>query len=103
MKQLYSGGTTSPELLRKIIAFVVTSAAIVLALTFSLLLLAVIVVGGIFALAYVGWRTRGLRRKMRDSSPDGARFEHGQMKGEVIEGEAIRVTEPIANPPRRSA
>ncbi|HEY0666392.1 MAG TPA: hypothetical protein VGD24_10025 [Gallionella sp.] len=100
MKQLYSTGANSPALLRKLIGFAVTTAVIVLALMFSLALLAVIVVVGLFALAYVGWKTRGLRRQMHEHNYEQSHEQyrggagHGEMRGEVIEGEAVRVTEP---------
>jgi len=93
MKQLSSTGTTAPNPLRKIAAFMVTTGVIALALTFSLLLLVAIAIGGALALVYVGWKTRGLRKNLRNR-PQDSMFEAEAMKGEVIEGEAIRVAEP---------
>lgn len=93
MRQLSSTGTTTPNLLRKIAAFLVTTGVIALALTFSLLLLVIIAIGGTLALAYVGWKTRGLRTHL-PNRPRDSMFEAGAMKGEVIEGEAVRVTDP---------
>lgn len=95
MKQLSSTGTTATNPLRKIAAFMVTTAVIALALTFSLLLLVLIAIGGALALLYVGWKTRGLRKNLRNRPQDNTpQFEAGAMKGEVIEGEAIRVADP---------
>jgi len=95
MRQLSSTGTTNPNLLRKIAAFMVTTGVIVLALTFSLMLLVLIAIAGALALAYVGWKTRGLRTHLHNRPQDNMpQFEAGAMKGEVIEGEAIRVADP---------
>jgi hypothetical protein len=98
MKHLSSTGTTAPNPLRKVAAFLVTTGVIALALTFSLLLLVVIAIGGALALVYVGWKTRGLRKNLRnrpqDNMPQHNMFEAGAMKGDVIEGEAIRVADP---------
>ena len=104
MKQISYSQTSNP--LRKLAAYVVTAALIVLALMFSLVMLAVIFVVGLLALAYVGWRTRGLRRNMRGQPLDGVAVDeamHGAMMkddiaaGQVIEGEAIRIVEPQTN------
>jgi membrane protein implicated in regulation of membrane protease activity len=71
--------------LRKIIAFVATVALISLALMFSLVVFAVILVIGAMAWAYLWWKTRELRKQMRNYPPRGM-----VMEGEVVEGEVIR-------------
>lgn len=68
------------RLLRKVVVFVVTAAMIGLALIFSVLLLAVVVTAGAVALGYLWWRTRDLRKQMREHPPGNV----------VIEGEVIR-------------
>lgn len=93
MRQLSSTGTTTSNILRKIAAFLVTVAIIALALTFSLIFLAVILIGGALALAYVGWKTRGLRTHLRNRQQD-SMFDASAARGEVIEGEVVRVADP---------
>lgn len=77
------------------------------ALMFSAILLAVILIVVVFGGAYLWWKTRALRKlmkeQMRDFPPHGATmrsdafagevFKGEVFKGEVIEGEVIRVDE----------
>ncbi len=80
--------------LKKIIVFVLTAALAVLALMFSALLLAVILIVGALVLAYVWWKTRELRRimkHMRDFSARETGAPSEDFRGQVIEGEVIRV------------
>ncbi len=89
--------TTSP--LRNVLAFIATLALAALILMFSAILLMVILVMGVLAFAFLWWKTRHLRKQMRDFSPhdaatNGAVFEGEEFKGEVIEGEVIRVVDP---------
>lgn len=56
---------------------------------FSLVLLAFIVVAGLIAFIYFWWKTRAVRRAMRENPPD----------GHVIEGEAIVVDEDFGRGP----
>lgn len=79
---------------KKIIVFVLTAALAVLALMFSALLLAVILIVGALVLAYVWWKTRELRRimkHMRDFSARETGAQREDFRGQVIEGEVIRV------------
>ena len=70
-----------PSLLQKIVAFLATLVVFGVALMFSVLLFAVVATVGVVAWGYLWWRTRELRRRMRDRPPGG---------GVVIEGEVIR-------------
>ncbi|MDZ4200810.1 MAG: hypothetical protein U1C96_01505 [Gallionella sp.] len=88
-----------PGLLRKAVALVLTVALAVLALMFSAVLLAVILVAVVFGGAYLWWKTRAMRKLMREMQnvpPQGADaggdvFRGEVFEGEVIEGEVIRV------------
>lgn len=94
MRQFFlPAGSGNP--LHKLAAFVVTAIAVVLGLMFSLVLLVGIAIIGVVALVYVWWQTRDLRKQVREQQ-DGTLFREEVMKGEVIEGEVIRVTEPQA-------
>lgn len=75
-----------PGLLRKLAVFVATLAVVALVLMFSLLVFAVVLVVGAIAWGFLWWKTRNLRKQMRDYPPGGTVIE-----GEVIEGEVIRV------------
>jgi hypothetical protein len=88
----------SPGLLRKLVAFVATTALIGLGLMFSAVLFAIILIVGATAGAYLWWKTRELRKLMRNFLPrsvsmDEQIVEGEVIKGEVIEGEVIRVVE----------
>ncbi len=84
----------SPGLLRKLVAFVVTLALFGLVLMFSAVLLAVIAIVGTIAGAYVWWKTRELRKRMREFSRQSVAREAKASNDEVFEGEVIRVVEP---------
>jgi len=68
------------SLWQKIVAAVVGGGIFVLALMFSVVLFAGVVTVGLVAWGYLWWKTRSLRRQMRDHPPEGL----------VIEGEVIR-------------
>ncbi len=60
--------------------------AVLLAVAFmlSVLVFAVVVTGGLLVWGYLWWKTRNLRKGMRERPPE----------GRVIEGEVIRAPEP---------
>jgi uncharacterized protein (DUF58 family) len=86
-----------PGFFRKIVAVMVAIVLAGLALMFSAVLLVVIMFVAVFGGAYLWWRTRELRKLMRDfAPPPGATMRSDGLagevfKGEVIEGEVIRV------------
>lgn len=90
--------SNSANPLRKIAGFVVTIVMIILVLMFSAVVFAVILVVGAVTWAYLWWKTRELRKQMRDFRERSAAME-GEVvgseitRGEVIEGEVIRVAE----------
>lgn len=69
----------------KALALVASLVLLVVGFMFSVVLLAVIAVGGLLAWGYVWWKTRALRRAMREPERPA--------DGQVIEGEAIIVEE----------
>ncbi|MFZ1547253.1 MAG: hypothetical protein WAT12_09155 [Candidatus Nitrotoga sp.] len=76
--------TKSSSLLSKIAKIVVTIVLIGLTLMFSVLFFVVILTVGAIAWGYLWWRTRELRKQMREYPPNNV-----VMEGEVIEGEVI--------------
>lgn len=84
-----------PSLLRKTAAIVAFAAMAAIALMFSAMLLALLLCAGIVAGIYLWWKTRALRRQMRDLRMQGEDMEACVMQeddaGIVIEGEAVRV------------
>ena len=82
-----------PGLLRKAAAIVAFTATAAIALMFSAVLLALLLCAGIAAGIYLWWKTRALRRQMREMQV--AEMESCAMQeddaGVVIEGEAVRV------------
>jgi len=84
--------------LRKIAGFVVTLAVIGLVLMFSMVAFVIIVVVGAIGWAYLWWKTRELRRQMREFRDSQVMTAEEMVvgavtRGEVIEGEVIRVSE----------
>jgi HAMP domain-containing protein len=83
-----------PSLLRKLVGLVVTVAVVALALMFSAMLLVVIAIIGTIAGIYLWWKTRELRKHMREISRQRMAQEAQASNDEVFEGEVIRVVEP---------
>lgn len=73
--------------LQKLFAFVVGTILLVLGLMFSAVVLAGLVVIGLAVWAYLWWKTRDLRRAMREAPVD------RPPGGDIIEGEAVLVEE----------
>lgn len=84
-------GSSSP--LRKLAAFVVTAGLAGLVLMFSVMLLAVILVVGTIAWGYLWWKSRELRKRMRDFQSQAMERKQRTSDG-VFEGEVIRVVHP---------
>jgi hypothetical protein len=96
MKHFTHLSTGSPGPLRKIAAFAATLLVIGLILMFSAMLFVIILIAGVLAWGYLWWKTRALRKLMRNMPPRAAAmesevFRREQTRGEVIEGEVIRV------------
>ncbi|MFA4968346.1 MAG: hypothetical protein WC540_01855 [Sulfuritalea sp.] len=75
--------------LGKAITFVAGVILLALGFMFSLVVVAVVLVAAAVALAWFWWKTRALRKAMREQAPVRARESDGQ----VIEGEAVVVEE----------
>jgi len=76
-------------MLRKVAAFVLTMAMFALVLMFSVVLFAIVLTAGAIAMGYFWWKTRELRKQMREHPPGGAVIEGEVIEDEVIEGEVI--------------
>lgn len=79
-------------LLGKVLTFAAGAAMLVLAFTFSLLVLSIVVTGGLLAWGYLWWTTRELRSQMQQMRQMGMRERNDE--GRVFEGEAIRDVKP---------
>jgi hypothetical protein len=94
MANLLHTSKNPTDILRKAAALVVTAILIGLALMFSMLIFAAILVVGAMAWGYLWWNTRALRKQMRNY-PSGDDATGGEIiEGEIIEGEATRVADP---------
>ena len=63
-----------------VLTYVSAAVLLVVAFMFSLLVFAILAIVGVLVWGYLWWKTRELRRQMREQPPG----------GRVIEGEAIR-------------
>lgn len=90
--QRYARFNRQPQgLFGKILTLVVGGAFLVLAFMFSLVVLAVVAVGGLLLGGWLWWKTRAVRKVMREQRRQPA------SEGYIIEGEVIReVNEPNA-------
>jgi membrane protein implicated in regulation of membrane protease activity len=85
----------TPSLFGRIVATLATLVVFVAAFFFSALVLAGLLTVGVAVWAYFWWRTRGLRRAMREQMAQGAEQTVGEVR--IIEGEVVsreRVDEP---------
>lgn len=80
----------------KLLAIMASATLVVVGLMFSVLALAVLLVGGTLLFAYLKWKTRHLRRVL-DAQVQPAREPEQQSSGLVIEGEVIGDAEYDAN------
>ncbi len=94
MKSISLTPGKSSGLLRKLVALLMTVALVGLVLMFSVVLLVFLALVGTVAWAYLWWKTRELRKRMRGFSPHHAAREAKASNDEVFEGEVIRVVEP---------
>ena len=101
MKHFPHATVNSPSLLRRVARFVVAIALIGLVLMFSALLFIVVLTAGTMVLGYLWWKTRDLRKQMRNH-PLGDEVIRGEViEGEIIEGEVIRVIDSRADERQR--
>jgi O-antigen/teichoic acid export membrane protein len=94
MKYELNSPPGSPNPLRKLAAFVVTAGLVGLALMFSVVLLAIILVVATIAWGYLWWKSRELRKRMRDFQSQAMAREQRADDDGVFEGEVIRVVDP---------
>ena len=93
-------GQQPPGLLGKILAFVLGAGFLVLAFMFSLVALAVIVVVGLGVWGWLWWKTRAIRKQMREQMNAQATSAAPAREGFVIEGEVIREESAPSRPER---
>ena len=74
-------------MLGKLATFTVGASVVALALMFSLVALAVVAVGGAIAGTWLWWKTRDVRKQMREQA------QRQPAGGHIIEGEVIRADE----------
>jgi uncharacterized protein (DUF58 family) len=89
MQTKYISYSSPPSLLRKTATVVATVALAGVALMFSAVLLAVVFLVAAFGGAYLWWKTRELRRQMRDFAPRAPVQEEIPRDETVVEGEVI--------------
>lgn len=92
-KYISYSSVNRPSLLRKVGAIVAMVALAGLVLMFSAVLLVFILIVGTIAGAYLWWKTRHMRRLMRNFPPRDVVLEGKPGEDEVFEGEVIRVVD----------
>ena len=86
----------TPGVLTKILTFAVGAVLLILALMFSALLFAAALTVGLLIWGRLWWKTRDLRKRMREQTAAGYAFAQSTSasSGRVIEGEVIRDRAP---------
>jgi ABC-type transport system involved in cytochrome bd biosynthesis fused ATPase/permease subunit len=105
MKHIAYTSTRPPSLLRKTVAAAMTIALADVALMFSAVILTILLLMLVIGGSIFWWKTRELRKQMKQHMhnfppPSGANkqsdiFADAELKGQVIEGEAVRVDEAV--------
>ncbi len=94
IKYIPNSPATSSNPLRKLLALIATLVLVGLVLMFSAVLLAIIVLVGATAWAYLWWKTREVRKQMREFQARATERAEMASNDAVFEGEVIRVVEP---------
>lgn len=81
-----------PGPLGKLVALIAGATLLVLGFMFSIVLLAVVAAVGLCVWIYLWWKTRGLRRVLREQQATRTATP-AEENGQIIEGEAIVVEE----------
>jgi O-antigen/teichoic acid export membrane protein len=93
MKYGLNSPAKPPGLLRKLVALIVTVALVGVVLMFSAVLLVIIMIVGTIAWTYLWWKSRELRKRMRDFQSQAMEREQKAGDDGVFEGEVIRVVD----------
>jgi len=93
MKYELSGPEKSSSLLRKLMTLIMAVAILALVVMFSVVLLTIIVVVGASAWVYLWWKTRTLRKQMRDMPRNEMHWDAKRSDDAMFEGEVIRVVD----------
>lgn len=86
-------GQQTPGLLGKLLAFALSAGLFVLAFMFSLAALAFVAVGGVLLGGWLWWKTRAVRKQMREANAGTGATAGHYRDGNIIEGEVIRATD----------
>lgn len=80
--------SAQPGMFGKLIGFMAMAVMLVLGFMFSLVLLGVVLIIGLGAFGYFWWKTRSVRREIREQAVAQAAHD-----GAIIDGEAVVVEE----------
>jgi UPF0716 family protein affecting phage T7 exclusion len=99
-----SSGMRAPGgVLGRVVAIAGGIVVLVVAFMFSLIALAVLIVGGLLIFVYLKWKTRHLRRHLNQQMAQQANRQPQETSGAVIEGEVLTAEyEPrpaVSDPP----
>ncbi|MBI5891224.1 MAG: hypothetical protein HZB47_11200 [Nitrosomonadales bacterium] len=94
MKFQLNSPSNPPGLLRKLVALILTVAILGLVLMFSAVLLVVVAIVGSMAAAWLWWKTREVRKQMREFQARARAQAEVASNDGVFEGEVIRVVDP---------
>jgi hypothetical protein len=93
---------SEPGLLNKLFALMVGATLLILGFMFSVVVLAIVAVLGVIGFGYFWWKTRALRKAIRERPPANV-FDEGQViidgEARVVEGELLIERPPAQKTP----
>ena len=93
---------SEPGLLSKLLALIIGATLLVLGFMVSVVVLAIVAILGVIGFGYFWWKTRALRKAMRER-PRATGFDEGQViidgEARVIEGELLTERPPAQETP----
>lgn len=96
MRRIFYTASSKPTSLpMKVVKFLVGLVAVGIFLTVAVFLFVYIVIFAALFLGYLWWKTRTLRKILRNAAQSNAQQHNDYQGGYVIEGEAIRETEAV--------
>ena len=94
-RRLHYANTSVPGgIIGRTLAFIGTVIVAGLALMFSVVLFALVIAGGIIVWGYLWWKTRELRKRMKEQMSYGQPGYRPPPGGVILEGEVIREVRP---------
>ncbi len=98
--QFRTTGGKQPGLIGRIIGLIIASGIMIVGFMFSLVALAIVAVLALVAGVWFWWKTRAIRRQLREQPASAFSTQPADDDGTIIEGEAVRENDTTDRSPR---